>query len=230
MPRPKRLNLPGIPQHITQRGNNRQACFFSGDDYHLYLKLLARSCRKHQCKLHAYVLMTNHVHLLISPMNPEGVSLVIRDLGRDYVRTINKKYHRSGTMWEGRFKSSLVDKENYCLACYRYIELNPVRAGMVDHPGDYRWSSFRSNTSGRPDSLLTPHESWLLLGKNDEARKRSYLVLFSDRLEPEQILRIRYGIGKGLPTGSEKFKLDIEQALSVRLGNGKQGRPRKKQD
>jgi putative transposase len=143
MPRPVRLNLPDIPQHITQRGNNRQACFYSNEDYRLYLDLLHEACRNHDCSLHAYVLMTNHVHLLMTPSTPEGVSMVIRDLGRDYVRTINKTYRRSGTLWEGRFKSSLVDKARYCLTCYRYIELNPVRAGMANHPADYPWSSFR---------------------------------------------------------------------------------------
>ena len=174
MPRPTRLNLPDIPQHVTQRGNNRQACFFTDDDYRLYLDLLAVSCQKHNCDLHAYVLMTNHVHLLMTPRIPEGVSLAIRDLGRDYVRTINKTYGRSGTMWEGRFKSSLVDEEHYCLACYRYIELNPVRAGMVRHTADYPWSNFRCNALGGPNSLVTPHESWLGLGGNDEDRKHAY--------------------------------------------------------
>jgi putative transposase len=226
MPRPTRLNLPDIPQHVTQRGNNRQACFFSNDDYRLYVSLLAKSCRKHQCEIHAYALMTNHVHFLMTPKIPEGVSLVIRDLGRDYVRTINKTRGRSGTMWEGRFKSSLVDKEHYCLICYRYIELNPVRAGMVQRPGEYPWSSFRCNALGEPDSLITPHECWLQLGGTSTDRKRTYLSLFDDVLEQQKINDIRYGIGKGLPTGSETFKSEIERALSVKLGDGKQGRPR----
>ena len=137
MPRPNRLNLPGVPQHVTQRGNNRQACFFEDADYRLYLSLLAAACQRHQCTVHAYVLMTNHVHLLITPQFAQGVSLLMRDLGRDYVRQVNQAYRRTGTMWEGRFKSSLVDSEDYCLACYRYIELNPVRANMVAHPREY---------------------------------------------------------------------------------------------
>jgi len=225
MPRPARLNLPNIPQHITQRGNNRQTCFFSDEDYRLYLKLLAAGCYRHQCDLHAYILMTNHAHLLMTPTTPEGVSLVMRDLGRDYVRIINKTYRRSGTLWEGRFKSSLVDKEYYCLACYRYIELNPVRAGMVQHPGDYPWSSFRRNALGGPDPLITPHESWMHLGENASDRRRAYLALFGNVPETHEIDDIRYGIRKGLPTGSERFKTEIERALSVTLGDGKQGRP-----
>jgi putative transposase len=229
MPRPTRLNLPDIPQHVTQRGNNRQACFFSDDDYLLYLDLLAESCHKHKCELHAYVLMTNHVHLLMTPRTPEGVSLAIQDMGRNYVRTINRTYRRSGTLWEGRFKSSLVDKERYCLTCYRYIELNPVHAGMVQHPGDYPWSSFRYNAMNEVNTLMTPHESWLMLGGNNEDRAHAYLGLFNDALEPYEINTIRYGIAKGLPTGNERFKSEIEQALSIKLGYGKRGRPRKNQ-
>ena len=180
MPRPTRLNLPNIPQHVTQRGNNRQACFFSDHDYRLYLKLLTASSRRHECEVHAYALMTNHVHILITPRIPEGVSLVIRDLGRDYVRTINKIYERSGTMWEGRFKSSVVPDEAYCLGCYRYIELNPVRAGLVTNPGQYRWSSFRANALGEKNLTITPHPCWSQLGTTTARRQRAYLELFKN--------------------------------------------------
>lgn len=227
MPRPTRLNLPGIPQHITQRGNNRQACFFAKADYELYLSLLTEACKKHKCSVHAYVLMTNHVHLLMTPETPSGVSLVIRDLGRDYVRQTNKTYQRTGTMWEGRFKSSLVDGKAYCLACYRYIELNPVRAGMVNDPSEYPWSSFNSNATGKPSNLLTPHESWLCLGSDNNSRLLNYQYLFQKPLEQHQIDEIRYGLRKGLPTGNNKFKRQIEEALSIKLGSGKQGRPKK---
>ena len=230
MPRPARLNLPGIPQHVTQRGNNRQACFFSADDYRLYLDLLSAACHKHDCALHAYVLMTNHVHLLLTPGNPDSVSRVVRDLGRDYVRTINRNHRRSGTLWEGRFKSSLVDAAHYCLACYRYIELNPVRAGMVRHPGDYPWSSFRCNTTGEPGGLITPHVCWLQLGARDADRRAAYSGLFRDALDQHLIKHIRYSLDKGLPTGNDRFRREIEQALAVKLGNGRRGRPRKSPD
>ncbi len=199
MPRPARLNLPGIPQHVTQRGNNRQACFFSADDYRLYLDLLAAACYKHDCALHAYVLMTNHVHLLLTPGNPDSVSRVVRDLGRDYVRTINRNHRRSGTLWEGRYKSSLVDEARYCLTCYRYIELNPVRAGMVRHPGDY-------------------------------PRRAAYTGLFREALNQHLIRHIRDSVDKGLPTGNDRFRREVEQALAVTLGNGQRGRPRKTPD
>ena len=142
MPRPNRLNIAGLPQHVTQRGNNRQDCFIDTLDYDQYLALLGNACRKHSCEIHAFVLMTNHVHILMTPNTPDGASLVFRDLGRDYVRQFNKRHKRTGTLWEGRFKSSLVEEDNYLLACYRYIELNPVRARMVEDPSEYQWSSF----------------------------------------------------------------------------------------
>jgi putative transposase len=227
MPRPIRLNLPDIPQHITQRGNNRQVCFYSDNDYRLYMELLHKACRAHDCSLHAYVLMTNHVHLLITPSTPEGVSKVMRDLGRDYVRTINRTYRRSGTLWEGRFKSSLVDTNRYCLTCYRYIELNPQRACMVSHPVDYPWSSFHCNAMGEPDGLITPHDCWLMLGNNDDARMAAYHALFKDKLNQPDIDHIRQSLNTGLPTGNEGFRQTIETALSIRLGHGKRGRPRK---
>ena len=126
MPRPKRLNLAGIPQHLVQRGNNRQACFRNEGDYHLYLELLNTACKRHDCDVHAYVLMTNHVHILLTPNQPQGASLVFRDLGRDYVRQFNRRYGRTGTLWEGRFRSSLVASDSHLLACYRYIEMYPA--------------------------------------------------------------------------------------------------------
>lgn len=230
MPRPVRLNLPNIPQHITQRGNNRQGCFFSDDDYRLYLELLHEACRSHDCNLHAYVLMTNHVHLLMTPSTPDGTSKVIRDLGRDYVRKINKIYRRSGTLWEGRFKSSLVDTNRYCLTCYRYIELNPLRAGMVKYPEDYPWSSYHFNATGKSDPTVTPHDCWILLGKDDETRTEAYRALFNDKLNQEDISHIQQSINTGLPTGNDRFRQEIEQALSVKLGQGKRGRPRKMQN
>lgn len=190
------------------------------------MDLLAASCDKHECELHAFVLMTNHVHLLITPRIPDGVSLVIRDLGRDYVRTINKIHRRSGTMWEGRFKSSLVHNDSYCLACHRYIELNPVRAGMVQHPADYAWSSFRFNALNEESLYITPHETWLSLGRNDVDRRLTYLSLFDATLDQAKFDDIRFGIQKSLPVGNDRFKQEIENTLSLKLGSGKVGRPK----
>lgn len=225
MPRPLRLNIPGIPQHIVQRGNNRQACFFHDSDYRRYLAYLDAACHRHQCALHAFVLMTNHVHLLLTPKSGDGVSLVLRDVGRDYVRSFNKAHQRTGTLWEGRFKSSLVDADAYCLACYRYIELNPVRAGLVQHPAEYRWSSYRTNAESEPSRLLIAHPVWHMLGATDEARRHAYRCLFADIVEQQQIEALRFGVRKGLPTGHDRFKHQIEKFLSIQLGNGRIGRP-----
>jgi len=227
MPRPTRLHLPGIPQHITQRGNNRQASFYANDDYRLYLDLLLAACRTHACALHAYVLMTNHVHLLLTPENSDSISLVIRDVGRDYVRTINKTYRRTGTLWEGRYKSFLVDRTHYCLTCYRYIDLNPVRAGMVRQPEDYPWSSYRCNAIGTNSPLITPHDCWLELGENDFERKASYRKLVDERISRTDLEHIRKSLDSGMPTGNDRFRQEIEEALAVKLGTGRRGRPRK---
>ena len=145
MPRKPRFNIVGIPQHVIQRGNNREPCFYSEQDYQRYLKDLSDSAKKHDCRIHAYVLMTNHVHLLVTPMVEHGISNMMQALGRRYVYYINKNYQRSGTLWEGRYKASLIDNERYLLTCMRYIELNPVRAKMVEHPGEYPWSSYQAN-------------------------------------------------------------------------------------
>lgn len=145
MPRMKRLDLPGMAQHVIQRGNDRQACFFQETDYLRYLQDLHEAALHQACSIHAYVLMTNHVHLLVTPRTEGGVSRMMQALGRRYVRYVNDSSGRTGTLWEGRYKASLVDDERYVLACYRYIELNPVRAGMVAAPDEYRWSSHAAN-------------------------------------------------------------------------------------
>lgn len=157
MPRKTRMYLPGVPVHIVQRGNNREACFFCDDDYLYYKELLAEGLKRYGGELHAYCLMTNHVHLLISPVAEDSIPRIVQHLGRQYVQYINKYYRRSGTLWEGRYKSSLIDEENYLLTCSRYIELNPVAAGMVKTPDEYRWSSYRANAWGKHDALVVPH-------------------------------------------------------------------------
>lgn len=157
MARKPRFTLPGVPQHVVQRGNNRTPCFFSEPDRHRYLDDLAEALERNQCRLHAYVLMTNPVHLLLTPMTEFGISQLMQDVGRKYVRYVNRSYRRTGTLWEGRYKASLVDGEAYLLTCMRYIELNPGRAALVDHPDEYRWSSYAYNAYAQPNALLTPH-------------------------------------------------------------------------
>jgi len=227
VPRPRRFNLPGIPQHITQRGNNRQACFIDDLDRKTYLDLLAKSAKRRDCAIHTYVLMTNHVHLLATSDTPDGASLLMQDLGREYVRYFNTRHQRCGTLWQGRFKSSLVDSDTYCLACYRYIELNPVRAGMVATPDQYRWSSFRNNALGQLDDVIRPHPMWLGLGCDFTSRSRAYWEFVQAGSSQTMLEAIRYTNRKGLPLGSNVFKARIETKLGVRLGSGKIGRPAK---
>ena len=224
MARTKRIGPPGVPQHITQRGNNRQACFFNESDYYFFLDTLHESLNRNRCCLHAFVMMTNHVHLLVTPRALHGTSLLMRDIGRKYVRYFNDTYGRSGTLWEGRFKSSLVDSERYCLACYRYIELNPVSAKMVVAPADYPWSSFHTNALGNTSDLIHPHPAWNALGQDSATRQKNYLALFDQALDPEDVEAIRFGARKELPVGSSEFKARIENMLKIKLGTGKRGR------
>jgi putative transposase len=170
--------------------------------------------------------MTNHVHILLTPNLPGGESLVFRDLGRDYVRQFNKRHGRTGTLWEGRFKSSLIDTDNYLLACYRYIELNPVRAGIVEEPGSYPWSSFHTNARGISNDLIVPHDLWLSLGDDDRKRREAYRSLFEVHLGNMQLRTIQNGLSRGLPTGDSTFKTRLEQRYAVKFGKGKRGRPR----
>jgi len=172
MPRRKRLNLSDVPQHIIQRGNNHQATFFAEEDYRFYLDRLAGASRKYACTIYAYVLMTNHVHLLASAERAYGLSLMMQYVGRYFVRYINRTYRRSGTLWEGRFRASLVDTESYFLRCCRYIECNPVRANIVKVPGEYPWSSYRCHAFGVADALVTTHEEYVRLGRRTRIGSR----------------------------------------------------------
>jgi putative transposase len=214
--------------HIVQRGNNRQACFFHPANYALYLETMFESAARYRVDIHAYVLMTNHVHVLATPVEKWGVSRMMQLLGATYVAYINARCGRTGALWEGRYKSSLVESERYCLACYRYIELNPVRAGMCANPGDYRWSSFRVNALTAENSSLRPHPQWLALGESDSKRRGQYRKLVEEGMDPERLENIRFGVRKGLPTGSSRFKSQIEEALDRRLGDGQRGRPKKR--
>lgn len=149
----------GIPQHVIQRGNNRQICFAAGEDFAAYAHWLYEAAEEYDVAIHAWVFMTNHVHILATPQQQNGISHMMQKVGRYYVRYFNRAYHRSGTLWEGRFKSCVVDADDYLLICQRYIELNPVRAGMVGDPADYHWSSYRSNGLGKSSKLWTPMRS-----------------------------------------------------------------------
>jgi putative transposase len=225
--RKPRFNLSGIPQHVIQRGNNREPCFFAEQDYRRYLADLKEALRGNDCRLHAYVLMTNHVHLLVTPMREHGVSHLMQDLGRKYVRYVNHCYRRTGTLWEGRYKASLIDSEAYLLTCMRYVELNPVRAQMLTHPGEYPWSSFPHNAHGRPDPLLTVHPVYQQLGADAQSRQYAYRELFSHHMDHSIVHEIRETLNQELVLGRDDFKDRIEQMTTRQSRPGQSGRPRR---
>ena len=225
MPRRSRLNLTEVPQHIIQRGNNRQATFVAEADYLFYLECLGDAARKYRCLVYAYVLMTNHVHLLVSAREPYAISRMMQHLGRRFVRRFNSIYGRSGTLWEGRFKASLVDTESYFLRCCRYIECNPVRAQMVLDPADYRWSSHRAHVLGVRDRLIVAHEQYQRLGTTDVERQLAYRELFRSAIDSRELDEIRDTVNRGWPMGSERFKDEIERALACAARPPRRGRP-----
>jgi len=227
MPRRARLKLAGIPWHIIQRGNNRTACFYTEDDYWCYLDILESQAEKYGCAVHAYCLMTNHVHLLLTPPKLDSAALMMKHLGQRYAQYVNRTYKRSGTLWEGRYRSSLVQSENYVLACYRYIELNPVRAQMVEHPSKYRWSSYLFNAEGKKNCVVQTHSEYLRLGENEDSRQQNYRALLSEHLEADHIGEIRLATNGNYALGNERFKQEISGMLKRRVSPGKRGRPAK---
>ena len=228
MARLPRICLPRIPQHVIQRGNNRQACFGSEEDFAAYAHWLDEYARKFRVAIHAWVFMSNHVHLLLTPETENGVSRLMQALGRHYVRYFNYTYRRSGTLWEGRFKSCVVEAESYLLTCQRYIELNPVRAGMVEAPGDYTWSSFRANGLGQPAKFWMPHDVYLQLGATVAERTAAYRELFRGQLDSTMLNQIRQASNQGMALGSDRFRNEIERLARRRVVALKRG-PKSKQ-
>lgn len=225
MARLPRVCPPDIPQHIIQRGNNRQPCFASEQDMQCYIHLLDEYARECGVAVHAWVLMTNHVHLLATPAEEGGISRMMQALGRRYVRYFNREYSRTGTLWEGRFKSCLIDSEHYMLRCQRYIELNPVRAKMVEAPQDYFWSSYQCHGMSREASLHTPHDEYLRLGDTNESRLSAYRELFRGHVDDDFLNEIRVNTQKGMALGSDQFKQQVEQLCGRRMRPAKIGRP-----
>ena len=226
MARQPRPILPGIALHIVQRGNDASTCFRRDADYLLYLTHLRELADQVGCAVHAYCLMTNHVHLLVTPPTADACAALMRNLGQRYVQRFNRAYKRTGTLWEGRFRSFLVDSARYVLACYRYIEQNPVRAGMVAAPADYLWSSYHANAGLRADPLVTPHAEYLALSEDSPMRQLAYRQLVEGALAQDDLNRIRETVQSGMPLGGESFKAKIEIGLGRRLGRAKPGRPK----
>ena len=228
MARQPRFILPGYPQHVIQRGNNRQVIFCAENDYRFYLENLSDAADEFDCDIHAYVLMTNHVHLLVTPQQENSVSKMMQSLGRRYVQYFNYTYRRTGTLWEGRYKASLIDTDLYLLTCMRYIELNPVRArDMVDHPAEYPWSSYRHNALGKQDALIEEHALYKQLGVCAKTRYLAYQALFKSAVSDTTLDEIRAATNKAWVLGSDYFIKQVQQLVNRQLMPKKRGGDRR---
>jgi putative transposase len=223
MARKLRFIYPGVAVHIIQRGVNRVPCFRADADYLVYLSHLRQFAAKHGCTVHAYCLMTNHVHLLVTPAREDSCTAMMRDLGRRYVPYFNARHERTGTLWEGRFRSCLVESAHYVLACYRYIEMNPVRAEMVNHPAGYLWSSYAVNSGARSDPFLAEHAEFSALSAESGKRHAAYRGLFDGAMDEALLEAIREATNGGFPLASEHFKTSVLAPLGWKLGPAKPG-------
>lgn len=229
MARLPRYVVPGQPQHIIQRGNNRQVIFAAEADYQFFRDALIEAAKQHGLIIHAYVWMTNHIHLLATPMFEHSISKVFQSVGRKYVQYFNFTYKRSGTLWEGRYRATVVDSERYLLTVMRYIELNPVRAGMCQHPAEYPWSSYAFNALGvvGPNTeWLQPHEEYLRFGLNLAEWQTGYLALFNTEIEKDDLINIRESVHKGWALGGDKFKATIALLSNRPAASKGIGRPK----
>ena len=222
MARHPRIVLPGVALHVTQRGNDRQDCFKQDNDRLVYLSLLRDYSRLRHCAIHAYCLMTNHVHLLISPEDARGCGLMMRDMGRRYAAYFNRRYEKVGALWQHPFRSCLVDSAEYVIACYRYVERNPVRAHMVARPDQYAWSSYGGNAGLRTDDLLTPHAEYLAIGIDARSRSRAYRDLLNEEEHARSLRAMREATDAGFPLVGTLVKAQLEK-LGVRLERGTPG-------
>ncbi|HEU4853593.1 MAG TPA: transposase [Telluria sp.] len=209
MPRQARYLLPGVPVHVTQRGANRQNCFLAEGDFRLYWQLLADVSRSTACRIHAYVFMTNHVHLLLTSPTVDALGVMMKRVNQPYAQYFNRVYTRTGPLWEGRFRAHIVQDDTYLLTCQRYIELNPVRAGMCEGPADYLWSSHRCNAFGLPDDLVLPHPTYTALAADATERRGHYRGLFHVPVEQDQLEAIRNASRSGGVYGSVQFAAGI---------------------
>ena len=225
MARRVRYFLADQPLHVIQRGNNRQPVFFTEADYAHYRDWLTTAAAEYGCAIHGYVLMTNHVHLLATPHTPASLPRTMQALGRRYVRYVNTIHSRTGTLWEGRYRAAPIDSEAHFLACCRYIELNPVRASMVRHPRDYRWSSYRAHAHGVTDPLVSAHDLYRRLGASQAARQAAYRALFRAVLDDDFLEALRAATNDGWALGDARFQRQVADALGRRVTPLPRGRP-----
>ena len=225
MARLQRTAPVGVPVHILLRANNRQQCFKASGDYAAFLWWLREYSEKYQVDVHAWALLEDHLHLLSTPNTAGGLSRMIQALGRQYVRFFNQQNQRSGTLWEGRYRSCLVQPEGYLLKVYRYIELNSVRKEYVSKPSDYNWSSYQINAQGKPSALCKPHTEYLKLGESKEERSEKYQEMFEQSSREDLLEEIRDSTNKGLAIGDESFKMKVEKMTGRRVRQLKSGRP-----
>jgi putative transposase len=227
MPRRPRLELPGFPLHITHRGVNRAATFLDDEDYIRYRQLLGDALAEQDIALHAYVLMTNHVHLLLTPPAPGRLSAAMSRLGQRYVPAFNRKHGRTGTLWEGRFKSCLVDSGRYLLTVHRYIELNPVRAAMAAQAEDYRWSSVHASLGIAADRVVSHHPAYLAMGADAMQRGKAYREWLRHGIGEDDLDAIRLHVQQERALGNPRFQRLVEKTLNRPAGVRPRGRPRK---
>jgi len=225
MPRKPRFFLPGVPAHIVQRGHSQEPVFFDDGDYQAYLGWLEEASGRYHCDIHAYVLMTNHIHILATPREKQGISRMMQYVGRQYVPYINHTYGTNGSIWEGRFKASLVSDEEYLLTCMRYIELNPVRANIVNAPSYYRWSSYRYNAQGKNNTIVTEHPLYTAMGRTKVSRCENYKSLCKAHIDADQLKSIRAAWQTGTPLGNDYFREKVERKLKTKVGQARRGRP-----
>lgn len=225
MARLPRLTVPGYPHHIIQRGNNRQAIFAANADYEALLGMIEEHARKSGIAIHAYVLMSNHFHLLATPETVEGIPQMMQAVGRRYVRYFNQQQGRTGTLWEGRYKSTLIQAERYLLACMAYIDLNPVRAGIAAEPGDYPWSSHGHYVGLRNDKLVSPHPLYWELGNTPFARDAAYADLVQSGISAHQQRVLTDSALRGWALGEADYVADLQKRTQRRVSKTRAGRP-----
>jgi putative transposase len=225
MARLPRLIVPHQPHHVIQRGNDRQLIFRDADDYRVFLAWQREAAKQFKVAIHAYVLMPNHLHLLATPSDKLGLARMMQWVGRYYVPYFNNKYGRVGTLWQGRYRATVIDSERYFMTCSTYIELNPVRAGMVSSPADYSWSSYAHHVGTRSDPIITDHALYWALGNTPFDREVAYKGLLEQGLGADVVNAVAEATSKGWALGSEKFKARLEKEVQRRVGPAKRGRP-----